>query len=120
MIKTFTILLATLAFVSGCSRNGLTGPKNLGSSLVLVSHQLEEVNGRSHITGVVRNPTNRKLTTVMVTFSLYDQEGMQIGSTGAVVAGLEPEREWKFSAPVTVKGFKTYKLSQIDAFDKIE
>jgi len=79
--------------------------------------QLLESKGKSseavtEIVGLIRNNTSREYTYVQVNFTVYDQEGNQVGSAFANLNGLEPRGTWKFKAVCFCQGtnFKLHKI----------
>lgn len=68
--------------------------------------------GGAAIVGSAVNVSAKSLTTVLVTFNLYDQQENLVGNAYATVNGLEPGRQWRFEAPAA-PGFASFKLAQV-------
>lgn len=72
-------------------------------------------NGGTAIVGVAVNTTAKTLTTVFVTFNLYDAQNSLVGNAFATVNGLEPGVQWRFEAPAPA-AFTTYKVAKVLAY----
>lgn len=68
------------------------------------------------VTGILENTNNKQYGYVQVEINLYDENGVQVGSTIANANNLEPNGKWRFKAPIIEKSASTAKLKGISAF----
>lgn len=70
------------------------------------------------IAGTLTNNTDKKISNVQVTYTVYDAQGAQIGTAYANTTNLEPNGTWKFEAFSIAKPdqIATYKLSGVTGF----
>lgn len=68
--------------------------------------------------GTFTNLTNKQITYVQVTYTLYDADGAQIGTALANTNNLDANGTWKFEAVSTVQPSEvdSYKLSKVSGF----
>ena len=79
--------------------NGESGKSQL-EPVQKSSMQVEEISGYYYvtITGSAKNTTNRTMSYVSITFTLYDSAGNVVGTAIANQAGLNAGRTWVYSA----------------------
>lgn len=72
--------------------------------------------GVGKVVGALKNNTNKQFSYVQVEFNLYDDSGIQVGSTLANVNNLEPAGIWAFEAGVLEGRAIQAKLKGISSF----
>jgi len=72
--------------------------KNNQRFSIISQHGESDSYGFTTITGEIKNNTDRTYSYVQVTFSLYDENGAQIGTAMDNINNLEPNGIWKFKA----------------------
>ncbi len=66
------------------------------------------------VTGTIRNHCERRFLSVLLVFNLYDESGVQVGSTQDSVSNLEPHGRAHFGAQFLASPrIKEFKLVQI-------
>lgn len=87
------------------------------SDLELINHDFKEDKFNSYIVGRIKNNTSQTYSYVQVQINLYNENGTQIGSTMDNINGLEPNRKWKFKAPIVGnKEVAKYKIREITKY----
>lgn len=68
--------------------------------------------------GTFTNLTSKQISYVVVTYSLYDADGAQIGTANATTSNLDANGTWKFEATSSVQPDQvdSYKLSKVSGF----
>ena len=80
----------------------------------LVSSEMTGTDYSAYIEGEIRNNTNKKYSYVKVSFTLYDENGAQLGSAIDSINNLEPNGTWKYKAiAVTTENIGSFKLNEI-------
>ena len=69
-----------------------------------------------YITGYATNNNAATLSYVMVSFSLFDARGDQVGTAMDATSNLAAGARWRFKAMVTNQSAKKFKLAQVSAF----
>lgn len=72
--------------------------------------------GNKYLVGTVKNNSDKQYSYVQVEFNLYDESGVQVGSTFANVNNLEPYGTWKFEAIVIEDNATRAKLKGVSGF----
>jgi hypothetical protein len=66
------------------------------------------------VTGVIRNNCDRRFVSVLVVYNLYDEAGVQVGSTQDSVSNLEPQGKARFGAQFLASPkIKQFKLVRV-------
>lgn len=70
------------------------------------------------VTGSLKNNSGEKVGSVVLTYTLFDVEGNQVGTATAMTSDLEADKTWKFEAVGTETPDKvaSFKLSSVDAY----
>lgn len=82
------------------------------SDLKIVTTQF----GVRAISGVATNNTAQAFGLANVEFNLYDDAGVQVGSTMTNVQNLEPYGKWRFEAPILEDSASQYKFKGVTVF----
>ena len=69
--------------------------------------------GAIHITGSVKNNSEKTFSYVQIQFVLYDKSGAQVGTALANTNGLEPGNIWKYDAIGMASNVSTFKASNL-------
>ncbi len=81
-----------------------------------VSSELTNNGWSNYVEGSLVNKTDKKYGYIQITFTLYDQDGSNIGTALANAKDLGPGETWKFKAISTVtEEVGSYKFSEISA-----
>ena len=80
----------------------------------LINCELDTSNYR--IVGSLKNTTSKTYSYAQITFSLYDADGAQIGTTLDNINNWEPDGLWKFKALFLDNDVASYKLVNVQAF----
>ena len=96
----FSLITVVLAGCSGSGGGSTSGPSPSSAEIVVESFQLQAgtVLG-CQIVGVVRNDSARTLTAIL-TFDMFDANGVVIGRAVPSVQGVQPGARANFSAIV--------------------
>lgn len=66
------------------------------------------------VTGTVRNTCDRRFVSVLLIYNLYDESGVQVGSTQDSVSNLEPQGRARFGAQFLASPkIKQFKLVRV-------
>jgi hypothetical protein len=66
------------------------------------------------VTGVIRNTCDRRFLSVLLVYNLYDESGVQVGSTQDSVSNLEPQGKARFGAQFLASPkIKQFKLVRV-------
>lgn len=66
------------------------------------------------VTGVIRNNCDRRFVSVLLIYNLYDESGVQVGSTQDSVSNLEPQGKARFGAQFLASPkIKQFKLVRV-------
>jgi hypothetical protein len=66
------------------------------------------------VAGIIRNTCDRRFVSVLVVYNLYDEEGVQLGSTQDSVSNLEPQGKARFGAQFLASPkIKQFKLVRV-------
>jgi hypothetical protein len=66
------------------------------------------------VTGVIRNTCDRRFVSVLLVYNLYDESGVQVGSTQDSVSNLEPQGKARFGAQFLASpNIKQFKLVRV-------
>jgi len=66
------------------------------------------------VTGVIRNTCDRRFVSVLLIYNLYDEAGVQVGSTQDSVSNLEPQGKARFGAQYLASpNIKQFKLVRV-------
>lgn len=68
------------------------------------------------ISGTLTNNTDKNISYLQLSYTLYDADGAQLGSAFANVSNLEAGGVWKFEAVSTESDAATYKLAEVTGF----
>jgi hypothetical protein len=60
---------------------------------------VQENAGSGRVTGVLTNTSGHQLQSVLVQFSLLDEQGTQVGTASTAAMGLAAGGSWRFAAP---------------------
>lgn len=85
-------------------------------NLEVISHEVLQEEYATYITGVIKNNTNRTYGYVQVEINLYDEDGVQIGSTLDNLNNLEGGGSWRFKAFVLEDDVDSYKIKDVTGF----
>ena len=66
------------------------------------------------VTGIIRNTCDRRFVSVLLVYNLYDESGVQVGSTQDSVSNLEPQGKARFGAQFLASPkIKQFKLVRV-------
>jgi hypothetical protein len=66
------------------------------------------------VTGTIRNNCDRRFVSVLLIYNLYDETGVQVGSTQDSVSNLEPQGKARFAAQFLASpNIKQFKLVRV-------
>ncbi|MFM0616248.1 FxLYD domain-containing protein [Paraburkholderia nemoris] len=74
-------------------------PKVIHNLPVSEAALVQENTGSGRVTGVLTNTSGCQLQSVVVQFSLLDDQGTQIGTATAAAMGVAEGGKWRFAAP---------------------
>ena len=72
--------------------------------------------GSQYITGIIKNTSGSDKETIMISFTLYDADGNNIGTALATTSNLKDGGTWKFEAMILEDGMATFELDEVTGF----
>ena len=72
--------------------------------------------GYPKINGSLKNISGKNLSYAQIQFSLYDEDGAQIGSAWTNINNLDADGVWKYEATGFDEGAVSFKMADIDAW----
>ena len=113
-------VLLFFAIISAIILPTIYGHPSVSSVNVQAKPSLELLNSKcivdgfsTHITGIVKNNTDKIYSYVLIEFNLYDKSGNHIGTALANTSNLDAKWKWKFEAIGFYTDTEKYKLSTL-------
>jgi hypothetical protein len=110
-------LFLYLAYQFGCSTSPSRQLSTSSSeSVVVPSSYLAWEGGVRYVMGSAKNMSSRGFRYVQISINLYNDSGVQVGSTIANVNNLAAGDTWAFKAVVIEDGVTRFEIKDITAF----
>ncbi len=82
----------------------------------VIEHEMTQDEYYRHIVGKIKNNSGKELSYVQIEITLYDKDGVQVGSALANMNNFEIDSTWKFDAIVLEDEAVSYKIKDVTGF----
>ena len=72
--------------------------------------------GNKKIVGILENISGSKKSYIQIQFTLYNDEGVQVGSTMANTNNLDDDGKWKFEAMIMEEEASDFEVESVTGF----
>jgi hypothetical protein len=112
------IVLALANVESDSTDNSIEQPSKKEEKPYKISKLRVEHTGHSNyaIVGILTNKSGTKQNYIQISFTLYNDNNVQVGTTMANTSNLAANRKWKFKAPILEDEASKYKLEEVTGF----